>query len=531
MVFASAAHGWAFDLRVFAERWAKKLGMRAEMLRRTLWGEFYFQPKGPKVVRSSANGRLKPMFVQFVLTSVWQAYGALLTEPDAALRDKIVKSLGLSVPERELRHADALVQLRAVFGAWLPLSANVLRAVAEQLPRAAAAQTARLPRLCPTLADADLSTAVAELSVAADAAAGASLGALRAGVERCDAAAPALAYVAKMVYVGGAAGAHADDVFIAFARVFSGALRPGSGGVLHVRLHGGGGASGGEERTLAVDGLRLYRLMGRELVRVEEAEAGCVCGIGGIGGASLKGATLSAAAACPPFEPMAFEGAPLVQVAVEPLDPTALPALLRALELLDQADPAVEVAQLDTGEHVLRTCGEVHLERCLVDLRTTFAPDVRLSVSPPIVPFREGVAAATAAAAVEPTVASTANRRCTVSVRAVALPEAVASELSRHRDALRLALQSGRSWLAADRLEAATRARSAPSPPRSATPATAGRRCGRSAPRPPPPATTCSSRRRRRRRRSTPTAAAPSSRRCAPALRSRRRAARSATSR
>ena len=84
---------------------------------------------------------------------------------------------------------------------------------------------------------------------------------------------------------------------------------------------------------------------------------------------------------------MAFEGAPLVQVAVEPLDPTALPALLRALELLDQADPAVEVAQLDTGEHVLRTCGEVHLERCLVDLRTTFAPDVRLSVSPPIVPF------------------------------------------------------------------------------------------------------------------------------------------------
>ena len=185
MVFASAAHGWAFDLRVFAERWAKKLGMKEEMLRRTLWGEFYFQPKGPKVVRSSANGRLKPMFVQFVLTSVWQAYGALLTEPDAALRDKIVTSLGLSVPERELRHADAIVQLRAVFGAWLPLSANVLRAVAEQ-PRAAAAQTARLPRLCPTLADADLSAAVAELSVAADAAAGAaSLGALRAGVEGC----------------------------------------------------------------------------------------------------------------------------------------------------------------------------------------------------------------------------------------------------------------------------------------------------------------------------------------------------------
>ena len=218
VVFASAAHGWAFDLRVFAERWAKKLGMKEEMLRRTLWGEFYFQPKGPKVVRSSANGRLKPMFVQFVLTSVWQAYGALLIEPDAALRDKIVKSLGLTVPERELRHADACPAARRL--------RRLAAAVGQRAPRcrrAAAARCrrpdARLPRLCPTLADADLSAAVAELSVAADAVR-APAGALRAGVERCDAAAPALAYVAKMVYVGGAAGAHADDVFIAFARVF-----------------------------------------------------------------------------------------------------------------------------------------------------------------------------------------------------------------------------------------------------------------------------------------------------------------------
>jgi len=34
----------------------------------------------------------------------------------------------------------------------------------------------------------------------------------------------------------------------------------------------------------------------------------------------------------------------------------------------------------------------VHLERCLHDLRTTFAPGVELAISPPIVPFREGLA-------------------------------------------------------------------------------------------------------------------------------------------
>ena len=36
--------------------------------------------------------------------------------------------------------------------------------------------------------------------------------------------------------------------------------------------------------------------------------------------------------------------------------------------------------------------GEVHLERCLHDLRTTFAPGIELVVSPPIVPLRESVA-------------------------------------------------------------------------------------------------------------------------------------------
>lgn len=44
----------------------------------------------------------------------------------------------------------------------------------------------------------------------------------------------------------------------------------------------------------------------------------------------------------------------------------------------------------DTGEHVIITTGEVHLQKCIEDLTDTFAR-IQLTVSEPIVPFRETI--------------------------------------------------------------------------------------------------------------------------------------------
>lgn len=85
--------------------------------------------------------------------------------------------------------------------------------------------------------------------------------------------------------------------------------------------------------------------------------------------------------------------------------------LVEGLRLLNQADPCVETLVQSTGEHVILTAGELHLEvwlylfvflslvqpadarldplqRCLKDLRDRFAK-IEITVSPPIVPFRE----------------------------------------------------------------------------------------------------------------------------------------------
>jgi len=44
-------------------------------------------------------------------------------------------------------------------------------------------------------------------------------------------------------------------------------------------------------------------------------------------------------------------------------------ALVGGLKLLNQSDPCVEVLVQETGEHVIVAAGEVHLQKCLDDLR------------------------------------------------------------------------------------------------------------------------------------------------------------------
>jgi hypothetical protein len=46
--------------------------------------------------------------------------------------------------------------------------------------------------------------------------------------------------------------------------------------------------------------------------------------------------------------------------------------LRHGMRLLNQADPLVECTLKDTGEYILSTAGEVHLQRCIDDLTKTY---------------------------------------------------------------------------------------------------------------------------------------------------------------
>ncbi|GIL84225.1 hypothetical protein Vretifemale_12915, partial [Volvox reticuliferus] len=280
--------------------------------------------------------------------------------------------------------------------------------------------------------------------------------------------APLVVYVSKMVAVprgllprvpgeGGATHGSQlqqdhDEVFLGFGRVFSGVAQPGQR--VHVLSGAYNPAAPTTQRQTAVLGA-VYMMMGRALERVERVPAGNVLAIAGLDAVVLKSATLSSTPACRPLAPLMFQAAAIVMVAVEPAHPSDLPALRRGLQLLNRADPFVEVSVLDSGEHVLAAAGEVHLGTCIKDLRERFAR-VELRVSPPLVAFRESIFCPSELAEGTPlgglvgglkgprvVEALTPNGCCVVRVRAAPLPGGVAGALDGRPELLRRVLVDG----------------------------------------------------------------------------------------
>ncbi|AET40778.1 GTPase RIA1 Ecym_6404 [Eremothecium cymbalariae DBVPG len=177
-----------------------------------------------------------------------------------------------------------------------------------------------------------------------------------------------------------------NEELIAFTRLYSGTLKVGQEiSVLGPKYDAKQPAEHIDQATIT----SLYLFMGKELVPLNECPSGNIIGIGGLAGKVLKSGTLiekniqgvNLASTSSNFTP-------IVRVALEPSNPTEMSRLVHGLKLLNQADPCVEICFEDSGEVILCTAGELHLERCLKDLRERFA-GIEISCSPPVIPYRE----------------------------------------------------------------------------------------------------------------------------------------------
>lgn len=406
VAFVCALDGWGFGIHEFAEFYASKFGYSVAALQKGLWGPRYFIPKTRMIVGKKQlpeSSKARPMFVQFVLEPLWEVYqGALKPEGDKSLIEKVVKNYNLSVPQRELQNKDPKVVLQAVMSRWLPLSDAILSMVVKCIPNPCAAQSHRISRLLPKR---EIFYNAVGPNVLAEA------DCVRRSVEACDTSpeAPCVAFVSKMFAVpmkmmpqrgpcgeildnatdeGG--NGESDECFLAFARVFSGVLSSGQKvnvlSALYDPLRGDSMQKHLQEAEL----LSLYLMMGQGLKPVASVKAGNVVAIRGLGHHILKSATLSSTRNCWPFSSMAFQVSPTLRVAIEPSDPADMGALMKGLRLLNRADPFLEVTVSSRGEHVLAAAGEVHLERCIKDLKDRFAK-ISLEVSPPLVSYKETI--------------------------------------------------------------------------------------------------------------------------------------------
>lgn len=502
VIFSSAVDGWAFTVRQFASLYEKKLGIKRSVLEKVLWGDFFLEPKTKRVLGSKhLKGRaLKPMFVQLVLDNIWAVYeattGGNKGKGDPVMVERITKSLSLTIPPHVLRSRDPRAIMTTVFSAWLPLSTAILVSVIEQLPAPPVAQASRLPALIdaspgakhvdpmireamcnmekssgdnPVVAYVSKMVAVPASEMPQNKRKG---GGAMTGEEARDLARKKRAEFEKAHAalngealngdLGGIAEALDESSLIdandgnaideaegysehlvGFARLYSGSISVGDSiYVLPPKFSPAYPHTTPEPQQVTVTG--LYLLMGRSLEALASVPAGVVFGIGGLEGHVLKSGTLCSQ----------LEGAvnlagvntgsqPIVRVALEPTNPADLKKMIRGMKLLEQSDPCAQYAILESGEHVILTAGELHLERCLKDLRERFAK-CEIQAGEPIVPYRETIV--NAAEMLPPknkdlprgtVVGVTTSKQITVRLRVRPLPDAVTEFLLKNSGAIR----------------------------------------------------------------------------------------------
>ncbi|KAI5659288.1 hypothetical protein M9H77_28081 [Catharanthus roseus] len=451
VVFGCALEGWGFSIPIFAELYATKIGASSVNLQKALWGPYYLN-KEKKIQKKGINAgpKVRPMFVQFVLETLWQVYQAALEgDDDRGIIAKVIKSFNLSIPPRELQNKDPKAVLQAVMNRWLPMSDAILSMVVKHIPDPVTAQSLRISRLLPRREFLD-NSGDSDVLVEAEL--------VRKSVEACDCSpdAPCVAFVSKMFAIpskmlprGELPSNSSDDdeseeCFLAFARVFSGVLNSGQRVFVLSALYDPSKPESMQKHIQEAQVQSLYLMMGQGLRPVTSAKAGNVVAVRGLGHNILKSATLSSTKNCWPFSSMVFQVSPTLKVAIEPSDPADMGALMKGLRLLNRADPFVEVTVSARGEHVLAAAGEVHLERCIKDLKERFAR-ISLEVSPPLVSYRETIEGETSnplenlkflSSGSEFIEKVTPNGRCHVRVQVMKLPTALTKLLDENSDLL-----------------------------------------------------------------------------------------------
>ncbi|XP_036336690.1 elongation factor-like GTPase 1 [Rhagoletis pomonella] len=447
VIFCSAYDGWAFSVSDFAKIYSKRLEMTQSDLEQVLWGDFFYNTKQKYALAGAQEKAKKPMFVQFVLENIWSLYDIIAVRKDKEKLPIIAEKLGIKLQARDLRISDPKVQIKTVFGQWLPIDRTVLEMVVRHVPppnvisderaerllfprnvalnaysketlllkedfkrcsdespnvivfvsKMTPVHVSQLPQNKPKRLNEEQLQARREevrrrIEERKQFAEKAELENLTVGIEQLNVE-ETPAQTEEQKNVEQEPPEKADYVFIAFARIFSGTLKTGMRLYNLAPKHDPRNKEQLNSDSPYISEVTigdLYLFMGGELQALDEVPAGNIVGIGGLDEDIIKTATLSSTINCTSFSELSVMATPILRVAIEPVNPQDLPKLVKGLKLLNQADACVEVSMAPTGEHVITTLGEVHVEKCVRDLEESYAK-IKVNVSEPIVSFRETI--------------------------------------------------------------------------------------------------------------------------------------------
>ena len=361
VAFGSGLHGWAFTVRQFATRYAKKFGVDREKMMDRLWGDHFFNPKTKKWTSKETDADGKPLeraFNMFILDPIFRLFSAIMNfkkEETTSLLEKL--EIVLKGDEKEL---EGKALLKIVMRKFLPAADAMLEMIVIHLPSPVTAQNYRAEQLYEGPSDDEACL----------------------GIKKCDPAAGLMLYVSKMVPTSD------KGRFYAFGRVFSGTVKSGQ----KIRIQGPNFVPGKKDDLFVKAIQRVVLMMGRFVEPIDDCPAGNIVGLVGIDQFLLKSGTLTTYESAHNMKVMKFSVSPVVQVAVEVKNANDLPKLVEGLKRLSKSDPCVLTYMAETGEHIVAGTGELHLEICLQDLENDHA-GIPLKISPPVVAYRETVEA------------------------------------------------------------------------------------------------------------------------------------------
>lgn len=485
VIFASAVDGWAFTTKQISKM---VVGMvkneTVDSLNKKMCNfDCWLDSKGE--IKNGAVDKQKPnIFIQLCLKTIVHIYQTLSVRMEKDKVPSILKKLGITSPSREmLTSNDSKLQIRAILSAWKPLAHTLLLQCLDIIPSPFKMETSKVQYLLNAnhyIEDPFLNKCVEQVSPNFESIS-------------IDDETPTMAYVSKMFCVNTknlsqnapkqylpkprepkvpisqlkdlsltpkekeiskeepkSETSTPDDqiqkvtdeiAVIALARVFTGTLKAGqeiyalTAGYTpneHQITQDPQAFISSNRYVSKVQIKELYMLLGRELVLVDAVPAGNFCGIGGIEKSVLRTATLSSKLDVVPLieHPTSY---PVVRYAIEPVNPKELPILRDGLNLLMQSDSCVQVIMQETGELVILTAGDVHLEKCIEDLKNKFAK-IEFQVSSPLISLRETVVGNLSDQCPEIEV-KTSNILLSISV--VSLPSIIVEMIKNNKDFLK----------------------------------------------------------------------------------------------
>lgn len=354
VAFGSGLHGWAFTIRQFAVKYAKKFGVDKKKMMDRLWGDNFFNAKTKKWTKSADGG--ERAFNQFILDPIFRIFDAFTKGKNEELLNICSKiDVKLTTEEKE---ATGKGLLKAIMRKFLPAADALMEMMVIHLPSPVTAQKYRMETLYEGPPDDEAAV----------------------GIRDCNPNGTLMLYVSKMVPTSD------KGRFYAFGRVFSGTVRSG----LKVRIQGPNYTPGKKEDLFVKAIQRTVLMMGRFIEPIDDVPAGNIVGLVGVDQFLLKSGTLTTSEQAHNLKVMKFSVSPVVQRSVEVKNAADLPKLVEGLKRLSKSDPCVLTYINESGEHVVAGAGELHLEICLKDLEEDHA-GIPLKISDPVVQYRETV--------------------------------------------------------------------------------------------------------------------------------------------